>query len=140
MFARAVLVWLVLLSLAVANGALREGLLSPRIGSGGGHAVSTILLSALILLVGWVTVPWIGPRSIQESWLVGLTWMGLTVAFEFLGGHFLFGRSWALLFADYNLLAGRIWVMVLIVSLITPVVAYTRRGSVPAASSIFLQR
>ena len=140
MLARSVLIWFVLLTLAIANGAVREGLLSPRIGRGAGHVVSTVLLSAVILLVGWVAVPWIGPRSIQESWLIGLTWVALTVAFEFLGGHFLFGRPWTLLFADYNLLAGRIWVMVLIVSLITPVVSYTRRGSLPDGSSTFLQR
>jgi len=140
MLARSVLIWFVLLTLAIANGAVREGLLSPRIGSGAGHVVSTVLLSAVILLVGWVAVPWIGPHSVQDSWLIGLTWVTLTVAFEFLGGHFLFGRPWTLLFADYNLLAGRIWVMVLIVSLITPVVSYTWRGSWRAASSTFMQR
>lgn len=140
MLGRAVLMWFVLLMLAIANGAVREALLSPRIGSGAGHVVSTVSLSAVILLVGWFAVPWIGPRSIQESWLVGITWVGLTVAFEFLGGHFLFGRPWTLLFADYNLLAGRIWVMVLIVSLITPVVAYTRRGAMPTGASTFIQR
>ena len=140
MVARSIFVWCLLLALAIGNGAVREALLSPRFGAGPGHAFSTLLLSALILLVGFVAVPWIAPRSIQESWLIGITWMGLTVAFEFLGGHFLFGRSWTLLFADYNVLAGRIWVMVLIVSLITPVVAYTRRGSMPTASPTFIQR
>ena len=129
MLSRAVLIWFVLLALAIANGAVREALLNPRLGGGAGHALSTVMLSAVILLVGWMSVPWIGPRSIQDSWLIGITWVGLTVAFEFLGGHFLFGRPWALLFADYNLLAGRIWVMVLIVSLITPMLAYTRRGA-----------
>ena len=32
------------------------------------------------------------------------------------------------LLADYNLLAGRIWVMVLIVTLMTPIIAFTWRG------------
>ena len=29
---------------------------------------------------------------------------------------------------DYNLLAGRIWLMVLVVTLLTPVLAFTRRA------------
>ena len=52
--------------------------------------------------------------------------MAPLIAFEFLGGHFIFGKPWQELLADYNLFAGRIWVMVLIVTLMTPIVAFTR--------------
>lgn len=139
MVVRSVMVWFGLLALAIANGAARDAFLTPRVGSGAGHGISTVLLSAAILVVGWFSIPWIGPRSVQEAWLIGITWVLLTVAFEFLGGHFIFGRPWKLLLADYNILAGRIWVMVLIVSLVTPVVAFTRRGP-SAATQTFGQR
>jgi hypothetical protein len=86
------------------------------------------MLSVLILAVGWISVPWIGPQTIQDAWTIGIIWVVLTLAFEFLGGHFLFGKPWQELLADYNLFAGRIWVMVLIVTLMTPVIAFTRRG------------
>jgi hypothetical protein len=62
----------------------------------------------------------------QDAWTIGVTWVALTLAFEFLGGHFIFGRPWQELLGDYNLFAGRIWVMVLIVTLMTPVIAFTR--------------
>ena len=140
MLARSIIVWFGLLILAVGNGAVREAFFVPRVGSGAGHAISTVLLSMLILLAGWFAIPWIGPASVQESWLIGITWVALTVAFEFLGGHFIFGRPWNLLLADYNILAGRIWVMVLVVSLVTPVVAYTRRGPAHVATPTFIQR
>ena len=140
MVVRAVVVWFGLLAIAIANGAAREAFLTPRVGSSLGHRLSTIVLSIAILLVGWFAVPWIGPHSIQESWLIGVAWVTLTLAFEFVGGHFIFGRPWNLLLADYNVLAGRIWVMVLVVSLVTPVVAFTRRGQVPAAAHTFIQR
>lgn len=140
MVARSVIVWLGLLALAVANGAVREAFLTPRVGGAAGHGISTVLLSVGILAMGWLSIPWIGPQSVQDAWLVGIIWVFLTIAFEFLGGHFLFGRPWNLLMADYNILAGRIWVMVLIVSLITPVVAFTRRGGAAAAAPTFIQR
>jgi hypothetical protein len=140
MVARSVIVWFGLLALAVANGAAREAFLTPRVGTGAGHGISTLLLSVGILAVGWFSIPWIAPGSVQDAWLIGIIWVLLTVAFEFLGGHFLFGRPWKLLLADYNILAGRIWVMVLVVSLVTPVVAFTRRGTTAAGAPTFIQR
>jgi hypothetical protein len=55
--------------------------------------------------------------AVREAWLTRT----LTVAVEFLAGHFLFGRDWKVLLADYNLAAGRIWLIVLVVTLTAPV-------------------
>lgn len=129
MISRALLIWFVLLAFAVANGVFREVVLTPRMRAGVAHAVSTVSLALLILLVGWTATPWIAPQTIQDAWTVGVLWVLLTIGFEFLGGHFIFGRSWEALLADYNLFAGKIWVMVLVVTLMTPVVSFTQRGS-----------
>lgn len=82
----------------------------------------------LIAVAGWIAVPWIGPRRPQDAWTIGVLWVMLTLAFEFLAGHFLFGKPWQELLADYDIRAGRIWVMVLIVTLVTPIVAFKNRG------------
>lgn len=126
MLLRIVAAWLVLLVVAIANGMTRESLIAPLMRRGTAQAVSTVILSALIAIVGGLLTVWVAPRSLQDAWTVGAVWVVLTLAFEFLGGHFLFGRTWQELLADYNLLAGRIWVMVLIVTLMTPVIAFTR--------------
>jgi hypothetical protein len=128
MLVRALAIWFVLLLVAVLNGAFREAVLTPRVGRGVAHALSTVMLSVLILIVGWLSMGWISPRTLQDAWTIGALWVGLTIAFEFLAGHFVFGRPWDELLADYNLLAGRIWLMVLVVTLMTPVFAFTRRG------------
>jgi len=128
MILRTVVIWFGLLTLAILNGGFREAVLVRRLGRGLGQAVSTMVLSVLILAAGWISVPWIAPRTLQDAWTVGILWVTLTLAFEFLAGHFLFGKPWQELLADYNLLAGRIWVMVLIVTLMTPIVTFTRRG------------
>jgi hypothetical protein len=126
MIGRAVLVWSGLLVIAILNGGFREAVLVPRLGRAVGQGISTVLLSLLIVACGWVTTPWVGPKTLQDAWAIGGTWVALTLAFEFLGGHYIFGTPWQTLLADYNLFAGRIWVMVLIVTLMTPVVAFTR--------------
>jgi hypothetical protein len=126
MIVRAVLVWVGLLVIAILNGGFREAVLTPRLGRSLGHGLSTLMLSLFIVALGWMTTPWVGPKSLQDAWMIGGAWVALTLAFEFLGGHFIFGRPWQTLLADYNLFAGRIWVMVLIVTLMTPVIAFTR--------------
>ena len=126
MIIRAVLVWVGLLTVAILNGGFREAVLAPRLGRSLAHGLSTVMLSLLIVALGWMTTPWVEPRSLQDAWLIGGVWVALTLAFEFLGGHFIFGKPWQALLADYNLFAGRIWVMVLIVTLMTPVIAFTR--------------
>ena len=127
MIIRTVLIWSGLLVVAIVNGAVRESVLVPKLGLGLARAVSTVMLATLIAGLGWALTPWIGPATLQDAWMIGVLWVALTLAFEFLGGHFLFGKPWPELFADYNLLAGRIWVMVLIVTLMTPALAFTVR-------------
>jgi hypothetical protein len=133
MVQRALLVWFVLLVAASANGALRQAVLIPAIGDVAGRAVSTVILAAAIALLTWLTIGWIGPRSARKASTVGALWVALTLAFEFLAGHYLFATPWGALLEDYDVLRGRIWILVLIVTAVAPRVAAGRRGviSVP---------
>jgi hypothetical protein len=128
MITRALLGWLFLLLLAILNGALRQAVLIPRWGERVGHIVSTLLLCALILGATWMVMRWVRPASARDAWLIGGVWLGLTLGFEFLGGHYLFGDSWAELLAAYDVAAGQIWILVLITTLLAPVLVYARQG------------
>ena len=130
MLGRAVVVWLGILVLASLNGAVRDLVLAPRMGDTLARALSTITLSALVLLVTWYTVTWIGPHTIRGALLVGLLWLLLTLAFEFLGGHYLFHKPWSALLADYDLRRGRIWIMVLVITFAAPLWLGRLRGVV----------
>ena len=55
----------------------------------------------------------------------------LTLAFEFLAGHFLFRNTWERLLADYNLAQGRVWILVLVTTLVTPVLVHAARAGRP---------
>jgi hypothetical protein len=117
---RSLVVWLLMLGGASVNGALRETLLIPTTGVLAGRAISTLILSLLVVLLTYLTIRWICPRSSREAWSIGGLWVALTLGFEFLGGHFLFGNSWSQLLEEYNVLQGRIWVLVLITIAIAP--------------------
>jgi hypothetical protein len=117
---RALAVWLAILLLANINGAVRELWIIPDIGEVAGRAVSTVILCALVLLLPWLTIGWIRPIASADAMKIGALWLVLTLAFEFLVGHYLFRKSWAVLLEDYNVAQGRIWVVVLVVVLLAP--------------------
>jgi uncharacterized membrane protein YhaH (DUF805 family) len=50
----------------------------------------------------------------REALLVGGIWVVMTIPFEFMFGHYVMEHSWSRLFYDYNLLQGRVWVLVLV--------------------------
>jgi hypothetical protein len=128
---RALLVWLGLLALAIVNGGVREALIIPRTGELAGHAISTISLCVLILALAWLTIGWIAPASSRDAWQIGGLWVALVLAFEFLAGHYLFGTPWNELLADYNIMRGRIWPLVLVTTFVAPYLArrWRRRPS-----------
>lgn len=130
MLLRALVVWCLLLVAAVANGAFREALLVPRLGNLAGHVVSTLLLCALIVAIAWFTIDWVSPDRIAAALTIGALWLVLTVAFEFGAGHYLLGRPWEILLADYDVLHGRVWPLVLVFTLLAPLVAGWGRGLV----------
>lgn len=128
MLLRATVIWLGILVLAIGNGALRELLISPRTGPHIGHVLSTVLLCVLIAAVAWLTIPWIAPGIWSRALAAGGWWLVLTLGFEFLAGHYLFGDSWDKLLADYNIARGRIWLLVPLVTLVAPLWAQTIRA------------
>lgn len=75
------------------------------------------------------------PATVGNAPRAGLLWLGLTLAFEFLAGHYLFHKPWAVLLEDYDLSRGRIWVAVLIVVLLAPLWASRMQGVLAASAS-----
>jgi hypothetical protein len=131
MLSRALAVWLGLLVLAVVNGAFREAVLVPRFAETAAHAISSLTLSAAILGLSWCAIRWMRPRSAADAWRIGAVWLALTLAFEFLAGHYVFGTPWPQLRADYDVLHGRLWVLVLVTTTVAPVIAARARAALP---------
>ena len=121
-FLRAIIVWFGILGLAAVNGALRDLVAAPRLGDTVARALSTVILCALILLVTRSTIRWIGPRSAREALAIGALWFGLTLVFEFGSGLYA-GKTWSVMLEDYDVLRGRLWVLVPVVTFLAPLCA-----------------
>jgi hypothetical protein len=123
-----VIAWAPMVLIAVVNGAVREASYGKRVTEPHAHQISTGL--GLLLLGGyiWVIIRLWPPESPKEALAVGLMWLFLTIGFEFLFGHYVVRHSWSRLFYDYNVLAGRFWVLILIWVVIAPYVFLRLRG------------
>ncbi len=121
--------WLAMLLVAVANGVIRDFTYGRHVDELTAHQLSSA--SGIVLLGGvmWIFLRRHPPASGRQALGIGLLWMGLTVAFEFLFFHYLGGHSWASLLAAYDLLAGRVWVLVLAWIAVAPYLFHRGGGS-----------
>lgn len=124
---KALALWLAILLLAIANGALREAVLLPALGSTAGLVASGTLLCLLIFLVALVSVRWLGAASSRQAWFVGWFWLVLTIAFEFGFGALVQHKPWPEMLAAYSFEGGNIWPLVLGVTLVAPASARALR-------------
>ena len=120
---RSFLVWLLFIPLAVLNGAVRDLLLTPSLGDTAGRAVSSLTLSLLILGVTLLLVRKLGVDSPRGLLVVGGFWLALTVLFEFSFFVLVMGHPFDVLFAEYNLFRGRLWLLVLATTFVAPLLA-----------------
>lgn len=114
MMKRYMAAWLPMVALAVLNGALRQYVLLPLVSEITAHQISTFTLMLLFTAYLWPLLRRRPPRSDAHAAAVGLLWLGMTVGFEFGFGHYVMGHPWDRLLRDYNLCAGRLWVLILL--------------------------
>lgn len=123
--------WFPMLILAVLNGAAREFLYKNYLGELHAHQLSTVTLLILFSIYIWLVIRIWTPASPQHAWLVGVLWLVLTLAFEFGFGSFVGGKSWSELVGEYNLLVGRVWVLIPVWVTIAPYIMYHLQQEVP---------
>jgi hypothetical protein len=114
MKARYLYAWFVLLAVAMINGALRDLTYGKYVSELSAHQLSCltgILLFAVVIHRYVRRWPF---ASARQALGVGLFWMALTVAFEFLFFHYVGGHAWAALLANYDLSEGRLWPLILL--------------------------
>jgi len=120
-FAITIGAWFLFMVLAIINAGVREGVYKPVVGDLAAHQISTIIFVTVILVVTYLILKFANLElSDSEALLMGTIWLVSTIIFEFIAGHYAFGNSWEKLFADYNILEGRIWLLVLLTTLLSP--------------------
>src|SRR4030067_1482629 len=115
------LIWLAMSVLAVINGTIRVVIFQKFVNLQTAHVISCITGIALIQTVIYFYLK-LRNFAVHQLLIIGLIWLGLTIAFEFGFGHYVMGHSWEKLLSDYNLLKGRLWSVVLLSVLLGPLI------------------
>ena len=116
--------WLLMPIIGIINGVIRQYGYGSALGELRAHQVSTGTGIVLFGLYIWaLTLLW-KIRSSGEAIAIGLMWLLLTIAFEFLFGHYIIKHPWSRLLHDYNIFEGRLWVLVLLWVTLAPYVFY----------------
>jgi hypothetical protein len=118
------LLWFPMIVIAILNGALRQGIYVTFLDNLSAHQLSVVSGIIFFALYIWIITGKWRIKSSKESVQIGLMWLLMTIIFEFLFGHFVMGHTWEKLLYDYNILEGRLWIVVLIWVTISPFIFY----------------
>lgn len=124
---RAVGIWLTLIALESLHGAIRRLVLQPQLGDLPARQVSVLTGAALIIIVFWFTLKWLGPQAGRRWWELGLLWLMLTLAFEIALGRSA-GMSWDRIASDFDPRRGGFLGLGMTVILVAPRVLAERFG------------
>ena len=130
------LYWFYMLVIAFANGTIRQLVVTPLVGDAVAHIIACAIgCTAFFFLIRRFVRRNLPQLTMQRSWTIGAVWLVVTVIFEF-GMGLSARRSWEFMLHDYNLLAGRFWILILATELFGPVFFYHRFSKRNAGQSL----
>jgi hypothetical protein len=116
-------IWFLLTISAIIVATFRVEVLLPPFGEQTAHQLGTILFLIVQFVIIFFFIKKMKIKETKALLGIGLFWLVITIIFEFVFGHYVMGHSWQKLFADYNLLNGRLWVLVLINNIAAPLIS-----------------
>lgn len=125
---RALATWLLIVVAESIHGTIRQIFIVPLIGDLPARQVGVLIGSAIIFVIAWICIRWIGARTFKEQIEVGLLWVVLIAIFEFSLGTAL-GYTHERLLADYKIAEGGFMGLGLLFMLFAPALATRARGA-----------
>jgi hypothetical protein len=112
MWRAAILGWVVMAVAATVNGIVRVVVLEPPLGERVAGVISVISAIVILQAIAFFSLRRHPATSRKQLAAIAAAWLLMTIAFEFIFGHFVDNKSWSELLADYNLVQGRLWPVV----------------------------
>ena len=114
-----IIYWIPLTAIGFINGTIRVVLFEKLFSDDAARQISSLLLIILIAIYSAIVFRKLEISNYSSAWQTGFVWMILTVVFEFALG-FMLNTSINTMLAEYNLLEGKLWPLVLVAILLIP--------------------
>lgn len=120
-YVKGILVWVLIIPIAMLNGALRDNILTPELGSDNSLLLSGLILSACIFIIAIIFIPKL-KLTFKQASAIGLIWFLLTNLFDILLVY-LEGNNLLNFFEAFDVSTGNLWIVVILSSFFAPVFA-----------------
>ncbi len=120
---KAFAIWLLLMLSETIHGTMRIFLLVPLTGDFRARQISVFTGALLIFVMAALLIRWLKPASVRQCLLIGALWVLLTVGFEVGLGLYVFHMTPHRILEDYNLPAGGLMPIGLLLMFLTPLLA-----------------
>jgi len=124
---RGVLAWMLIAVAETLHGVARGQFLRPIVGDLASRQIGVFTGSAMILIIAWLVIRWIGAVTRSELLAVGAVWLLLMLSFEVALGRAL-GASWKRIVSDYDFRQGGLMLVGMAVLFLSPLIAARLRG------------
>jgi hypothetical protein len=124
-FTKVLLLWIPMPFLGIINGAFRQAVILKYVDDLRAHQISTFTLIVLLAIYVHLIFKKLYVTDYTGAWITGVTWLLLTLIFEFSLGYFVSHLSLIEMLADYNIFQGRLWPLVPLSVLLLPVIYTT---------------
>jgi len=128
MILKALIIWIGIASAETLHGILRVRLLNPRVGDRVARRIAVFSGSAIILTIGWMSLPWIGPASSTDSLTVGALWLVLMLCYDIGLARFVFRMPYSRIAADFDIRKGNLLGVGMMILFVTPILIGRWRG------------
>lgn len=128
MILEAFFVWIGIAVAETLHGIIRVKLLNRRLGDRRARLVGVFIGSCIILIIGWFSIPWIGPTTDSGSLLIGALWLVLMLGFDIALARLVFRFSWRRIALDFDITKGNLLALGMLFLFFTPLLVAKLRG------------
>ena len=128
MILKAFVIWIGIACAETLHGILRARLLNPRVGDRVARRIAVCSGSAIILTIGWISLPWIAPASSTDSLTVGALWLVLMLCYDIGLARFVFRMPYSRIAADFEIRKGNLLGVGMLILFATPILIGRWRG------------
>ncbi len=84
--------------------------------------------SAIILAIGWISIPWIAPTNMTDVLIVSALWLVLMLGYDIGLARFVFRMPYSRILADFDIRKGNLLGLGMLILFATPILIVKWRG------------